>query len=131
MGVDLASDAGGELRFSGVGWAFYLNLAQSYGWRPLGTTAPDDMPAADWSGQYDSSDGQHVRRDDATSIANALASAWADLGREEAEKVLAAKLTEDLSKAIGKPVPAVQLPNDDSLLRQFVAFCRKGGSRID
>ena len=130
MGIDLTGDSGEELRFSGIGWAFYLNLAQLYGWHPVGTRAPDGALATGWSGQYDSSDGQHVGGEDATALADALARALADPKREETEKVLAVKLSKDLGTTTGRPV-SVEPPDDDTLLREFLGFCRKGGFRID
>ncbi len=131
MGFDLTSDAGTKLRFSGIGWAFYLNLAESYGWRPTGTLPPEGVAAGQWSGCYDSNDGQHVRHDDAIALAVALSSALADPERKDGEKALADKLTRDLSAMLRRPVSPMQPPEDDSLLRQLVAFCGTGGFRID
>ncbi len=126
MGFDLTSDAGTKLRFSGIGWAFYLNLAESYGWRPTGTLPPEGVAADQWSGCYDSNDGQHVRRDDAIALAVALSSALADPERKEEEKALAAKLTGDLSAMLRRPVSPVQPPEDDSLLRRARCVLRDG-----
>ena len=115
-----------------LGWAFYLNLAESYGWRPAGTLPPESATDGQWSGWYDSSNGQHVSRNDATALAVALRLGLADPEREAKETALAAMLTRDLTGARGRPpVSPVQAPGDDALLRQLIAFCELGGFRID
>src|SRR5690349_21438449 len=44
MGMDLVSESGTEMRFSGPGWALVLNIAEAYGWIPAGT-----LPPVDWN----------------------------------------------------------------------------------
>jgi hypothetical protein len=63
-------------KFSRQSWAKALELAQSYGWRPTGTRAPQDFDCyrlnAEWDGRYLTNDGQIVKAEDAYSLAAAL-----------------------------------------------------------
>ena len=66
-------------------WPMLLDLAEKYGWEPMGTTAelglvgqPDHDPA-DWSGTYFSNETQVVKEEDARNMATALHKALQDL----------------------------------------------------
>ena len=70
-------------KFSRQFWGKALGLAQSYGWKPLGT-CPPGLPGfrglqAVWTGTYLTNDGQTVLTKDALSLANALAKALDDI----------------------------------------------------
>jgi len=73
MSFDLRNRAGSTFRVSGGGWAVLLTLAQTYGWKPMGTRRPLDGALAEpWHGRYDSSDGQIVLEEDAKLLAQVL-----------------------------------------------------------
>lgn len=70
-------------KYSWQFWGKALELAQSYGWKPIGT-CPPDLPGfrglqAVWTGTYLTNDGQTVLTKDALSLANALARALDDI----------------------------------------------------
>lgn len=60
-----------------------LRLAQSLGWKPIGTRLPDshalNVPCMDWDGSYLTNDGQVVLTEDARSLAWALEKALDDI----------------------------------------------------
>src|SRR5262249_11435627 len=78
MGMDLASEAGDDLRLNNFAWATVLELAQRYGWEPRGTLPPEGWEEAaeaeePWeSDNYGTNDGQLVTAEDAAGIADAL-----------------------------------------------------------
>jgi hypothetical protein len=118
------------LRLTGTGWAFYLNLAQLYGWKPRGTLPPKGQSADQWPGHYDSSDGQRVGPEDALTLADALRAAVADASRPMTERDLARRLSEELTTSVGRPVD-VDPPSDDVVLRELLNFCLQGSFRIE
>src|SRR4026207_186588 len=70
-------------RFSRQSWAKALELAQFYGWKPMGTRPPSvhdfHRLNADWSGTYLTNDGQTVKTEDAKALAHALHKALDDI----------------------------------------------------
>jgi len=70
-------------KFSSQSWAKALELAQFYGWQPMGTRPPSiyDFQSlnADWSGTYLTNDGQIVKTEDAKSLAYALQKSLDDI----------------------------------------------------
>jgi hypothetical protein len=69
-------------------WSMMLDIAQQYGWKPMGTVLiqwyfEDGTPCypepIEWDGGYMSNDGQAVNVDDAKALANALESALDDI----------------------------------------------------
>ena len=62
-------------------WTKALELAQVCGWRPIGTCppSPDRFFQAVWDGTYLTNDGQTVLREDALSLAEALARSLDDI----------------------------------------------------
>src|SRR5262245_57325667 len=84
MGMDLSGAAGGYFRFNNRGWADVLDLAELYGWEPVGTASPRNFETgepqyADWDGGYGSNDYQIVTAPDAAAIATALEAALDDI----------------------------------------------------
>jgi hypothetical protein len=70
-------------KYSREFWGKALELARSYGWRPLGTRPPiisgfDGLKTL-WDGTYLTNDGQTVIAADARSLADALARALDDI----------------------------------------------------
>jgi hypothetical protein len=57
-------------KYSKQFWAKALELAQLYGWKPMGTCPP--CPSVDWLGTYLTNDGQAVKTIDAFLLADAL-----------------------------------------------------------
>ena len=69
--------------FSRQFWAKALDLAELYGWQPLGTEPPSghdfQQLDADWDGNYSTNDGQMIKAKDALSLAAALEKALNDI----------------------------------------------------
>lgn len=80
---------GGEetsLRWLFYTWIMLQDLAQAYGWTPLGTQAPPEwIPTEDqptWHGNYYANSGQTVLAEDARALGEALTRALPDLPDE-------------------------------------------------
>jgi len=130
MGFDLTSETGAEFRLGGVGWTFYLNLAERYGWSPAGTLPPDSSRPEEWPGNYDSNEGQRVTGADAAALATALQAALADPNRLVVEASLARELSESLSAALGGAAP-VDPPDGTEVLESLREFCHQGSFMIE
>jgi hypothetical protein len=133
MGMDLVGEAGATFRATGSGWAYYLNLAQEYGWKPAGTRRPRGLISMfrRWPGHYDSNDGQRVSKQDAAAMATALESALADPGRETRGAALAERLTQAVRDATGDASYTMRVDGDDSaFIQTLIVFLRSGGFEI-
>jgi hypothetical protein len=137
MGVDLCSESGKSTRFGYGGWAMVLNLAQRYGWKPLGTEPPEGMDnPAEWEGGYDSSDGQRVSAADARALAEALAAAVADPDLHVTVMGMDARRRQEVLEQVGPELAASYVGVQDfaeyrEYLREFSEFCRGGAFRIE
>src|SRR5688572_20460405 len=73
--------------FSRQFWAKALELAQLYGWEPLGTHTPSHVDFyelhAEWDGRYLTNDGQTLKAEDAHSLAAALERSLNDILDED------------------------------------------------
>src|SRR5262245_6834830 len=69
--------------FSRQFWVKALELAELYGWQPLGTQPPLEHDFhelnAEWDGNYLTNDGQIIKAQDALSLAYALEIALSDI----------------------------------------------------
>ncbi|MHB0970007.1 MAG: hypothetical protein ACYC7A_03360 [Thermoanaerobaculia bacterium] len=133
MGMDLRNDAGDTFQLNGTSWAFYLTLAERYGWSPKGTERPSDYPIVEtWPGAYDRNDGQRVAADDASHLALALEDGSRDPHINRKSQALASELSESLRQATGDPEFFVELSEDylEALCRLAV-FVRKGSFIIE
>jgi|SRR5579859_4394043 len=130
MGVDLRNSEGAQQRLSGSGWSFYLNLAERYGWTPEGTSPPRGVAAESWDRSYDACAGQLVSDADALSFANALSRALNDPNRAESERVVARKISDAISAAMGRVI-RIDPPGDVSTLENLIAFCSAGSFFIE
>ena len=142
--------------FSKQFWAKALELAVSYGWRPMGTCAPSQIDFcqlnAEWNGRYLTNDGQLVKREDALWLASALerslkdisetnrkidwnAALWAEddlpewLSPEERETV-EEELQEGLLDVMDIPPLEYFAGQEKRHLMQFIRFCRLGSFEI-
>jgi hypothetical protein len=105
MSVNLRSNRGKSFSTSAGHWAVYLNVAQYFGWKPAGTLPPDDWPQTQqWTGKYDSNDGQRVSEDDAKHLAQILhaAAAGPDIGKALSDVI---KLLEASAEGAGISIP--------------------------
>ncbi len=70
-------------KFSRQFWSKALDLAELYGWQPLGTQPPSvydfHQLNAEWDGTYFTNDGQMIKAQDASSLAAALEKALEDI----------------------------------------------------
>jgi hypothetical protein len=134
LGVDLISQDGETFDLPNAAWALCLNLAEVYGWRPLGTLPPPEEDPAVWDGCYDASAGQTVTLDDAEAFAVAIRSARDDLERDAVVRQLARDLTDAIRQASGIASASVSAPEVavlDKLLDSLLAFLRRGSFRIE
>ena len=145
MGMDL-SGAGGYFRWNFGEWGDLLELAQAYGWKPMGTGPPRGMKKAEWGeGTYFSNEGQLFYARDAKALADALERAVLALANETAANQPAKvpktrkahKLDHFLAAITGKNKPkkgriAVQSfsPKDLLYICGFIDYCREGSFRI-
>ena len=85
--------------FSRQFWAKALELAQIYGWEPVGTRPPSRIDFyqlnAEWYGRYYTNDGQSVKAEDAYALAAALQRSLNDIPDTDAEVDWNAGLWED------------------------------------
>ena len=85
--------------FSRQFWAKALELAQIYGWEPVGTRPPPRIDFyqlnAEWDGRYYTNDGQSVKAEDAYALAAALQRSLNDIPDTDAEVDWNAGLWED------------------------------------
>ncbi len=132
MGMDLVSESGAEFRATGSGWAYYLNLAEEYGWKPAGTERPRRASIfRKWSGHYDTNEGQRVSKRDAAAMALALEAALSDPDRAARGAALAERLTAAVRAATGGSSYTMRADGDDSAyLRSLIDFLRRGGFEI-
>src|SRR5260221_11004317 len=118
MGMDLVGDSGAKLRVSTSGWAYFLNLAELYGWRPEG-------------GSYEANNGRHVSKRDAAGLARALEDALLDPERAVRGAAPAERLTQQIRRAAGIPEARIELePDESAFLRELVSFLWDGGFAI-
>lgn len=117
MGLDLYG-AGGYFRWSGVGWANVLSLAQHYGWQGVGTGPPRGVLKSEWVEIYWGNQGQRFYARDAVALAAALERAVTQMPKRKPKK-LGVTHYGSLSSEDGRRA-----------LRELVGFCRAGSFRI-
>jgi hypothetical protein len=141
MGMALGRGKRDNFDVTYAAWSDILELAEQYGWQPIGTGPPRWAKKDEWSGSYYSSDGQRFYARDAAALADALERFLAgdpavrrrSPRREDRERLRG--LIGGLSRELGVPLnlpdggeqewwPATQWGHD--FLRRFVAFCRRG-----
>ena len=130
MGMDLINRAGVVFDLSASWWWFYRILAQEYGWEPKGTGRPDHLSETEeWSGLYDSCDGQIVHKDDAYALAAALTKALADLNSETLIDEMLDEWQKNFEKQTGMPLSKPSF--DVEFTRELIHFCNSGEFRIE
>jgi hypothetical protein len=127
----------GDFGWDVFSWQKLLRLAESYGWRPAGTTLPEAelkwMPDGRWDGSYTSNDGQTVVAADARSLAEALDRAVRDIPSED---VIAQHRAPSGGIQIFPNPPAISdrdwFCTDDTKtrIREFISFCYGGEFQI-
>jgi hypothetical protein len=129
--MDLTSDSGAAFRASGLGWAYDLNLAEEYGWRPAGTERPPRLPpTVAWDGRYDSNEGQRVSRADAESLADALERALRDPEGAARAAAVTRRLSEEIRAVTGRDF-TLEVPGTDAdHQRSLIGFLRSGSFEI-
>jgi hypothetical protein len=142
--------------FSRQFWAKALELAQSYGWKPLGTRPPPHLDfyelCAEWDGRYSTNDGQTVNAEDARSLAAALERSLDDIPNEppptnwnsiaqldddlpewlspEEREFVEEELQDGLLDIMGMNPLDYFAGNEKRHLKQFIRFCRLGSFEI-
>lgn len=132
MGMDLYNADGDYFRWNGIWWADMLNLAEQYGWQKSGTVLQQD---SSWCGTYLSNDGQCVTTADAANLASALECALPAL-LDEVTCLTPTPLS--LFEAFGLVTQGKSKAKllsmfggeNKKYLKEFIAFCRKGGFEI-
>lgn len=106
MGIKLENRKGRVLQVSNTVWCYLINLGEVYGWIPQGTRQPKDYGTRnDWSGNYDSSEGQVLVGGDFKNLINALKESLND-------DVIFPAETDKLMKSVQKSI-------EDSLGREL------------
>ena len=143
--------------FSKQFWAKALELAQLYGWEPLGTRPPSHLDfyelRAEWDGRYLTNDGQTVKAEDAHSLAAALERALNDIPDEgfttdwnsmlqleddlpewlspEEKEFIEEELQDGLLDIMGTNPREYFAGHEKRHLKQFIRFCRLGSFEIN
>ena len=142
--------------FSKQFWAKALELAQLYGWKPLGTRPPAHFDfyelCAEWDGRYLTNDGQTLKAEDARSLAAALERSLNDILDEECaadwnsmlqieedlpewlspeeREFIEEELQDGLLDIMGTDPREYFAGNEKRHLQQFIRFCRLGSFEI-
>jgi hypothetical protein len=142
--------------FSKQFWAKALELAQCYGWQPMGTQPPSQIDfyqlGTEWDGRYFTNDGQTVKAEDAHSLAAALERSLDDIPDEdiptdwnsmflqdddlpewlspEERDMIDEGLQEGLLDVLGTSPLMYFAGNEKRHLKQFIRFCRLGSFQI-
>lgn len=142
--------------FSRQFWAKALELAQFYGWKPLGTRPPSHLDfyelCAEWDGRYLTNDGQTLKEEDARSLAAALERALNDIPDEdlttdwksifqledglpewlspEEKEFIEEELQDGLLDIMGTNPREYFAGGEKRHLKQFIRFCRLGSFEI-
>jgi len=126
VSVELRNASGATFEFRTLGWAFYLLLAEGYGWKPSGTHAPADWESKteQWSGAYDWNAGQTVSANDASALAIALGKYVADAERHRKASKVAAYLNEKLKVTVEWD------GEDRQFVASFINFAQQGAFEI-
>ena len=139
-------------KFSRQFWAKALDLAELYGWQPIGTEPPPTLDFhelnAEWDGTYLTNDGQRIKAEDALSLAAALEHALEDIPAAKRKMNLNPKLwiEDDFPEWLSpEEIEIIEDGLKDSLLdilevhpleyfagdekhhiKRFIKFCRLG-----
>ena len=142
--------------FSRQFWSKALELAEAYGWKPLGTHAPSHIDfyelGAEWDGGYFTNDGQIVRAEDALSLAAALEWSLDDIPNgnippdwnsilqqeddlpewlsPEEREIIEEGLHDGLLDIMGTSPLEYFAGDEKRHLKQFIRFCRLGSFEI-
>jgi hypothetical protein len=142
--------------FSRQFWAKALELAQLYGWKPMGTHPPSHLDlyelCTEWDGRYLTNDGQTVKTEDARSLAAALERSLDDIPDQnlptdwnsifqpeedfpewlspEEREFIEEELQDGLLDIVGTNPLEYFAGNEKRHLKQFIRFCRLGSFEI-
>ena len=142
--------------FSRQFWAKTLELAQLYGWKPLGTRPPLHIDFyelhAEWDGRYLTNDGQTVKAEDARLLAAALERSLDDIPNEnlptnwnamvpleddfpewlspEEREFIEEELQDGLLDIMGMSPFEYFAGDEKQHLKEFIRFCRLGSFEI-
>jgi hypothetical protein len=143
-------------KFSRQSWAKALELARSYGWRPIGTHPPYAYDFyrlnAEWDGRYLTNDGQTVKAEDAYSLAAALERSLNDIPdtnikinwnpelwneddlpewlSPDERAIIEEGLQDGLLDTMGTHPCEFFAGNEKQNLIEFIRFCRLGSFKI-
>lgn len=138
--------------FSRQFWAKALELAECYGWQPMGTRPPSHIDfyqlSAEWDGRYFTNDGQVVKGEDALSLAAALERSLEDISdanppmdwaspfsqeddlpewlSPEEREIIEDELQDGLLDILGTSPLAYFAGDEKRHLKEFIRFCRLG-----
>lgn len=142
--------------FSRQFWAKALELAEAYGWKPMGTRPPVHIDfyqlGAEWDGRYFTNDGQSVHAEDARSLAAALERSlddipdknisidWSSAFRQdddlpewlspEEREFIETELQDGLLDILGTNPLDYFAGDEKGHLKEFIRFCRLGSFEI-
>jgi hypothetical protein len=142
--------------FSRQFWAKSLELAELYGWEPVGTRPPAHLDfsqlGAEWDGRYFTNDGQTVNKEDALLLAAALERSLDDISdanmptdwnfvlrqdddlpewlSPEERAFIEDELQDGLLDIMGMSPLEYFAGDEKRHLKEFIRFCRLGSFEI-
>ena len=139
MSFDFTSDSGATHNIRTSGWTLLLYAAEDYGWAKADTLPPEGVDAGEWDGGYASNEGQYVTKAAALDLAMAFERLLADPNRAERVRATEARMDQEIAFLLKRDYGIEQPPRTDAHvypisepdLQEFIAFCRKGGFRIE
>lgn len=133
MSMYVSNEHGESFSYGGHFWSLTLNLAEYYGWKPMGTRKPKGYGLfRRWPGNYDTNDGQTVVIWDAHRLGEIIAHSLTDPNFDENASVFETRMKEDLRERVDPELFKVfNLSFDKNAYREFGEFCSQGSFRID
>jgi len=121
-----------EMSLTIFDWQILRELADNYGWEPLGTKAPYDWDERSegrtWCGTYASNDSQEVTAEDASNMANALCKAIKDIRTGERDgELIEFFFEEEINDPNRNSTPPDGTKFREGVIRRcekFIEFCK-------
>ena len=131
MPMDLSNGAS-EFEWEQWRWPKLLRLARAHGWRPRGTSLPNDSEGR-LDRNYTSNDGQIVSAEDAAALADALEAALPHIPDHDA--LAPYQAADGMIEIAPRHPPApdaawFSTPAGKANVAAFIRFCREGAFQI-
>lgn len=114
------------MRLTGTAWTVILHLAEQAGWQPEGTLPPPGAEPGQWSGDYDTNEGQAISAADAAALASALERASLDPNRRSTIKMVADRISRMVREANQSDYQIEINASYWQAIDALVRLCRRG-----